>query len=81
VGEARRHVCAVGVRVARLALASAPYTTRSLRSYEEATIKLDLTLGWGGGRNFTPTPTPYRGGVPKKSSGSPNKRGVFRGHS
>jgi hypothetical protein len=30
VGEARRHVCAVGVRAARLASASAPYATRSL---------------------------------------------------
>jgi hypothetical protein len=39
VGEARRHVCAVGVRVARLALASALYTTRSLRSCKEATIR------------------------------------------
>jgi hypothetical protein len=39
VGEARRHVCAVGVRVARLALASAPYATRSLRGCKEATIR------------------------------------------
>jgi hypothetical protein len=44
VGEARRHVCAVGVRVARLASASALYTTRSLCSYEEATIRFCIRV-------------------------------------
>jgi hypothetical protein len=39
VGEGRRHVCAVGVRAARLAAASAPYATRSLCGCEEATIR------------------------------------------
>jgi hypothetical protein len=39
MGEARRHVCAVGVRAARLASASAPYATCSLRGCEEATIR------------------------------------------
>jgi hypothetical protein len=39
MGEARRHVCAVGVRAARLVSASALYTTCSLCSCEEATIR------------------------------------------
>jgi hypothetical protein len=44
MGEARRHVCAVGVRVARLALASVPYTTRSLYGCEEATIRFCIRV-------------------------------------
>jgi hypothetical protein len=44
VGEARRHVCAVGVRVARLVSASAPYATRSLCSCEEATIRFCIRV-------------------------------------
>jgi hypothetical protein len=44
VGEARRHVYAVGVRVARLALASALYITRSLCSCEEVTIRFCIRV-------------------------------------
>jgi hypothetical protein len=44
MGEARRHVYAVGVRVARLALASVLYTTRSLYSYKEVTIRFYIRV-------------------------------------
>jgi hypothetical protein len=44
MGEARRHVCAVGVRAARLASASVLYTTRSLCSCEEATIRFCIRV-------------------------------------
>jgi hypothetical protein len=44
VGEARRHVCAVGVRAARLASASAPYATRSFCSCEETMIRFCIRV-------------------------------------
>jgi hypothetical protein len=40
---------------------------------------VDLTLGWGGGRNSTPTPTPYRVGSLRNHRGPLTKEGSFGG--